>query len=462
MAARRHDAHRGTHRCAHDHHPRSAAVAQVGHDRTDVLEVGLLRSAGTRRRSRQSRTPPRGSPCWRAAWRTATTGTCSRHSGARAPRPSGRSRNRPRQGWRPRRSPGEASGPAWPAPGSPFPTGGSDAPGEAEPDPVASGGGTGPVGSSAHPAPTASTSAPTAASSVLARRDMRHSVTTRFGGYRERLAGVREARGRQRAPAAGPARAARCPTSRMRRYPRPGHLGCAGWVGSWVTAETSPGTRTAPARYGVRAPGRASTWARSSNAVSTLDWSDLDRRAVDTVRTLAMDAVEQAGNGHPGTAMSLAPAAYLLFQRVMRHDPSDPSWPGRDRFVLSCGHSSLTLYIQLYLSGYGLQLDDLRAAAPVGLAHPGPSRVRAHGRCGDHDRSARTGAGQRGRHGDGVSAGAGPVRPGRRPQPVRPLHLRDLLRRRHRGGCQPRGELARRPPEAGQPHRDLGRQPDLH
>ena len=93
--------------------------------------------------------------------------------------------------------------------------------------------------------------------------------------------------------------------------------------------------------------------------VTTLDWTDLDRRAVDTVRALAMDAVQKAGNGHPGTAMSLAPAAYLLFQRVMRHDPSDPHWPGRDRFVLSAGHSSLTLYIQLYMSGYGLELTDL-------------------------------------------------------------------------------------------------------
>jgi len=92
-----------------------------------------------------------------------------------------------------------------------------------------------------------------------------------------------------------------------------------------------------------------------------LAWSDLDARAVDTVRVLAMDAVQRAGNGHPGTAMSLAPAAYLLFQRVLRHDPTDPRWPGRDRFVLSCGHSSLTLYIQLYLAGYGLALDDLQA-----------------------------------------------------------------------------------------------------
>jgi transketolase len=104
---------------------------------------------------------------------------------------------------------------------------------------------------------------------------------------------------------------------------------------------------------------------------SRLDWSDLDRRAVDTIRVLAMDAVEQAGNGHPGTAMSLAPAAYLLFQRVMRHDPTDPLWPGRDRFVLSCGHSSLTLYIQLYLAGYGLALDDLKSLRQWGSLTPG-------------------------------------------------------------------------------------------
>ncbi|RCV49923.1 transketolase [Marinitenerispora sediminis] len=92
----------------------------------------------------------------------------------------------------------------------------------------------------------------------------------------------------------------------------------------------------------------------------TLEWSELDQRAVDVVRALAMDAVEEAGSGHPGTAMSLAPAAYLLFQKVMRHDPSEPTWIGRDRFVLSCGHSSLTLYIQLFLAGYGLGLDDLK------------------------------------------------------------------------------------------------------
>jgi transketolase len=102
-----------------------------------------------------------------------------------------------------------------------------------------------------------------------------------------------------------------------------------------------------------------------------LDWSSADERAVDLVRVLAMDAVQEAGNGHPGTAMSLAPAAYLLYQRVLRHDPADPHWTGRDRFVLSCGHSSLTLYIQLYLSGYGLTLDDLKKLRKWGSITPG-------------------------------------------------------------------------------------------
>ena len=102
-----------------------------------------------------------------------------------------------------------------------------------------------------------------------------------------------------------------------------------------------------------------------------LDWTDLDDKAVDTVRVLAMDAVQKVGNGHPGTAMSLAPAAYLLFQKVMRHNPADPHWPGRDRFVLSCGHSSLTLYIQLFLGGWGLELDDIEALRTWGSKTPG-------------------------------------------------------------------------------------------
>jgi transketolase len=100
-------------------------------------------------------------------------------------------------------------------------------------------------------------------------------------------------------------------------------------------------------------------------------WNALDDRAVVTIRGLAMDAVQKVGNGHPGTAMSLAPAAYLLFQKYMVHDPADPHWVGRDRFVLSCGHSSLTLYIQLYLSGYGLELSDLEAFRTWGSLTPG-------------------------------------------------------------------------------------------
>ncbi|MFD6829911.1 transketolase [Streptomyces sp. TSRI0384-2] len=101
------------------------------------------------------------------------------------------------------------------------------------------------------------------------------------------------------------------------------------------------------------------------------EWTAEDQRAVDTVRVLAADAVQKVGNGHPGTAMSLAPAAYTLFQKVMRHDPADANWTGRDRFVLSVGHSSLTLYIQLYLAGFGLELDDLKAFRTFGSKTPG-------------------------------------------------------------------------------------------
>ena len=102
-----------------------------------------------------------------------------------------------------------------------------------------------------------------------------------------------------------------------------------------------------------------------------LDWTELDEKAVDTARVLAMDSVQKVGNGHPGTAMSLAPVAYLLFQKVMRHDPADPEWVARDRFVLSCGHSSITLYTQLYLGGFGLELDDLKALRTWGSKTPG-------------------------------------------------------------------------------------------
>lgn len=105
--------------------------------------------------------------------------------------------------------------------------------------------------------------------------------------------------------------------------------------------------------------------------MTDLRWDEIDRRAVDTARVLAADAVEKVGNGHPGTAMSLAPAAYLLYQRVLRHDPADTHWLGRDRFILSAGHSSLTQYVQLYLGGFGLELDDLKALRTWGSKTPG-------------------------------------------------------------------------------------------
>ncbi|MFS0793722.1 transketolase [Microbacterium sp. 1P10AE] len=105
--------------------------------------------------------------------------------------------------------------------------------------------------------------------------------------------------------------------------------------------------------------------------MSDFEWDEIDRRAVDTARVLAADAVEKVGNGHPGTAMSLAPAAYLLYQRVLRHDPADTHWPGRDRFILSVGHSSLTQYVQLYLGGFGLEMKDLEALRTWGSLTPG-------------------------------------------------------------------------------------------
>ncbi|NLF03771.1 MAG: transketolase, partial [Actinomycetales bacterium] len=111
------------------------------------------------------------------------------------------------------------------------------------------------------------------------------------------------------------------------------------------------------------------------NAISPraekVGWTELDLRAVDTTRVLAADAVEKVGNGHPGTAISLAPVAYLLYQNVLRHDPADPAWLGRDRFILSAGHSSLTQYIQLYLGGFGLELGDLEALRTWGSLTPG-------------------------------------------------------------------------------------------
>src|SRR3712207_3308471 len=122
-------------------------------------------------------------------------------------------------------------------------------------------------------------------------------------------------------------------------------------------------------------PDRASGQRRGSvnafDPAAPLQWTDLDRKAVDTVRVLAADAVEKVGNGHPGTAISLAPVAYLLYQNRMHLNPADPHWLGRDRFVLSAGHSSLTQYIQLYLTGYGLEIEDIAALRTWNSKTPG-------------------------------------------------------------------------------------------
>ena len=160
-------------------------------------------------------------------------------------------------------------------------------------------------------------------------------------------------------------------------------------------------------------------------------WTDLDTKAVDTARLLAADAVQKVGNGHPGTAMSLAPLAYLLYQRVMRHDPTDPNWIGRDRFVLSNGHSSLTQYCQLFLSGYGLELDDLEALRTWGSLTPGHPE---HGHTAGVEITT-------GPLGQGVANAVGMAMAARRERglfdpdaapgesPVRPPHLRDRRRR---------------------------------
>ncbi|MFM6979835.1 MAG: transketolase [Micrococcales bacterium] len=105
--------------------------------------------------------------------------------------------------------------------------------------------------------------------------------------------------------------------------------------------------------------------------MSAFQWTEIDQKAVDTCRVLAADAVEKVGNGHPGTAISMAPVSYLLFNKIMRHDPSNDRWLGRDRFILSIGHSSMTIYNQLFLHGYGLELDDIKALRTWGSATPG-------------------------------------------------------------------------------------------
>ena len=142
-----------------------------------------------------------------------------------------------------------------------------------------------------------------------------------------------------------------------------------------------------------------------------LDLTEDDLKAIDVAKALAADAVEKAGSGHPGTAISLAGVAYLLYQYEMAGDPSDDRWLGRDRFVLSAGHASLLQYIQLVMAGYGLEISDLKELRQWGSATPGHPRVRPHQGRGDHHRPTGGGFRQRRRPGHGGPARARTVRP---------------------------------------------------
>ena len=159
-----------------------------------------------------------------------------------------------------------------------------------------------------------------------------------------------------------------------------------------------------------------------------LQWTETDQRAVDTARILAADAVEKVGSGHPGTAMSLAPVAYLLFQKVMNQDPADDRWEGRDRFILSPGHTSLTLYTQLFLGGYGLEMKDLEELRTWGALTPGHPEYK-HTK-GVEITTARSGPGLRCWFCLRTASYARHVRPRGCPRylPVRPPRLRHRLR----------------------------------
>ena len=184
----------------------------------------------------------------------------------------------------------------------------------------------------------------------------------------------------------------------------------------------------------------------------------LDELSINTIRTLSMDAVEKAKSGHPGAPMALAPLAYLLYTRVMKHNPAGPEWFDRDRFVLSAGHASMLLYSSLYLSGYGLTLDDLKRFRQLGSPTAGPPRARRRGRHRGDDRPARPGDLDGGRAGARRGDARGALQPSR-PRPDRPPHLHDRQRRRHAGGRGLGVLLARGAPRAGQAHGLLRQQP---
>ena len=179
------------------------------------------------------------------------------------------------------------------------------------------------------------------------------------------------------------------------------------------------------------------------------DRTTLDELCVNTIRTLSMDAVQKANSGHPGTPMALAPLAYVLYTRVMEHAPSKPDWPDRDRFVLSCGHASMLLYSTLYLTGYGLTLDDLKNFRQLGSPTAGHPEY-GHA-AGIETTTGPLGPGHldRRRHGAGRAHAGRALQP-RRPRDRRSLHVRDRLRRRPAGGRRLRGLLAGRPPRPRQ------------
>ena len=184
---------------------------------------------------------------------------------------------------------------------------------------------------------------------------------------------------------------------------------------------------------------------------------DARSRTIDTIRALAMDAVQKANAGHPGTAMALAPLAYLLYRDVLRHNPADPHWPGRDRFILSAGHACILQYASLHLAGYDVTLDDLQQFRQWGSRTPGHPELghtpASRRRRGHSARASPTASGSRSPSGSSPSATTG--------QDTRSsiLDLRHLLRRRPDGGRVAGGGLDRGPPRARASRLRLRRQP---
>ena len=186
--------------------------------------------------------------------------------------------------------------------------------------------------------------------------------------------------------------------------------------------------------------------------------SELEQRSIDTIRTLAMDAVQQANAGHPGTAMALAPLAYLLYREVMHHNPASPHWPDRDRFVLSAGHACILQYTALHLTRLRPLARGAEAVPPVGVAHAGPPRGAPHARHRGDDRAARAGLRERRRLRDRGALPRRALQPAVR-RDRRPPRLRDLLGRRPDGGRLERGGLDRGPARPRQARLLLRRQP---